>query len=94
MATSRDLTRETTPQNYDEAEHALHVPAGHQHVNEHPQTGITSRNLSPSAPPGGESTVNMATAAQNSQEHEQDPNIVDWDGPNDPANPQNWYVTQ
>lgn len=23
---------------------------------------------------------------------EQDPDIVDWDGPNDPANPQNWYV--
>ena len=28
-----------------------------------------------------------------SEEHEEsDPNIVDWDGPEDPENPQNWYV--
>lgn len=24
----------------------------------------------------------------------QDANIVDWDGPDDPANPQNWYVNK
>lgn len=24
------------------------------------------------------------------KEEEQDPNIVDWDGPDDPQNPQNW----
>lgn len=23
---------------------------------------------------------------------EKDPNLVEWDGPNDPANPYNWYV--
>lgn len=30
--------------------------------------------------------------ADDPQEEERDPNIVDWDGPDDPANPQNWYV--
>lgn len=34
---------------------------------------------------------NRSTAAPSGNETEKDdPNIVDWDGPDDPANPRNW----
>lgn len=28
------------------------------------------------------------------EEHDQDPNSVGWDGPDDPANPQNWPASK
>lgn len=37
-----------------------------------------------------EPAVKQETPDDNSQPNEQDPNIVDWDGPEDPANPLNW----
>lgn len=42
---------------------------------------------------GSTGKVNPAPLANGVQTaDEPDANIVDWDGPDDPANPQNWYV--
>jgi hypothetical protein len=94
MATTRDFGREPPAQQQDieKAGHALH--SGRQHVNEYPQTSVTNHDSSTSALPDDETTVGTAATAQDSQEKGRDPNIVDWDGPDDPANPQNWYVAQ
>lgn len=37
-----------------------------------------------------EQTLNEDEAPSNAQVEEADPDIVNWDGPNDPENPQNW----
>ena len=34
------------------------------------------------------------THVSEEQKAETDPNIVDWDGPEDPENPQNWYLNR
>ena len=87
--TSRDFGDEPPPQQQDSDE------AGRQHhVDEHPQTGVTTHDSSASALPGDETKAETAATGQDSQEEERDPNIVDWDGPDDPANPQNWYAAQ
>ncbi|EUC38620.1 hypothetical protein COCCADRAFT_82483 [Bipolaris zeicola 26-R-13] len=49
-----------------------------------PEKGIESQSSSTHS---NEQTLPNAIQAQ---EQEQDPNIVDWDGPDDPNNPQNW----
>lgn len=36
------------------------------------------------------STVGQSDAEQGLEKEEQDPNIVDWNGPTDPENPLNW----
>ncbi|EMC91426.1 hypothetical protein BAUCODRAFT_327165 [Baudoinia panamericana UAMH 10762] len=46
-----------------------------------------------SAPSSVTGTADMEKAQPHmteAEQEEQDPNIVDWDGPDDPANPQNW----
>jgi hypothetical protein len=46
----------------------------------------------PRAPAAAPSSVPqpVSTPPSNSLEKSKDPNLVDWDGPNDPENPQNW----
>ena len=39
-----------------------------------------------------EKATPLTNAVTENDETETDPNIVDWDGPDDPANPMNWYV--
>lgn len=39
--------------------------------------------------PHGDVEKNQPTTT--AEEEQQDPDIVDWDGPDDPANPLNWY---
>jgi len=41
--------------------------------------------------PGHETTGSDSTTEEKAPE---DPNIVDWDGPDDPANPMNWSSTK
>lgn len=47
------------------------------------------KNLGPIDPEKG-GRLSTDTAA--TEEIINDPNVVDWDGPDDPANPLNWYV--
>lgn len=56
-----------------------------QHV--HDEKG---RNGSPDDPSPKPSVNPQASEHEDEDEEEQDPNIVDWDGPNDPHNPRNW----
>ena len=98
MATCCDFDHEPPPQQQDNGEAGHALPVGCQprvNVNEHSQTGVsrvTGHDSTASALPGDDTTLGTATAAQDPQEHERDPNTVDWDGPDDPANPLNWYV--
>tara|TARA_R110002003_G_scaffold13_5_gene872 strand:- start:13812 stop:15155 length:1344 start_codon:yes stop_codon:yes gene_type:complete len=41
-----------------------------------------------------ERTLSGDALAVEEEQEPQDPNIVDWDGPNDPANPQNWTASK
>ncbi|KAF2212828.1 hypothetical protein CERZMDRAFT_121117 [Cercospora zeae-maydis SCOH1-5] len=49
--------------------------------------GSTDKDLEIQLPSNGE-------AEEEEEEGEEDPNLVFWDGPNDPANPQNWSVAK
>jgi hypothetical protein len=42
---------------------------------------------------GGEGTFREEELEDIREEGEKDPNLVEWDGPKDPANPFNWYVS-
>ena len=43
------------------------------------------------SPAGGDLEKGKPTATEEAKEETQDPNIVDWEGPDDPQNPLNWY---
>lgn len=42
------------------------------------------------SPAANNSTADLEKGADNEPEPPRDPNVVDWDGPDDPLNPQNW----
>jgi len=53
-----------------------------------------SSNVSVIEPMGDpEKGPTIVADEQREEREERDPNIVDWDGPDDPANPRNWYST-
>ncbi|ORY09290.1 major facilitator superfamily domain-containing protein [Clohesyomyces aquaticus] len=66
-------------------------PRQRSHNNVDLEKGIGASSLHDESTLGGEEAG--PTAAREGEEgegEEQDPNIVDWDGPDDPENPQNW----
>ncbi|RYP53482.1 hypothetical protein DL768_001519 [Monosporascus sp. mg162] len=65
----------------------------------HPMTNTDSRPVS--TPPGSDNTLvsdaDVGVEAGATKEQEAtgtDPNVVDWDGPDDPENPMNWSDTK
>lgn len=52
--------------------------------------GATIRALSERSMSAGSDGVKKKPTAEETTEQNQDPNIVDWDGPDDPENPMNW----
>ncbi|KAI7107289.1 hypothetical protein KC352_g36751, partial [Hortaea werneckii] len=57
----------------------------HQHVHDEKK----GRNGSPDEP-SSKPNVYQQPFEHEEDEEQEDPNIVDWDGPNDPQNPRNW----
>lgn len=84
---TRDLEDEKVADAYEKS-HDADIPSEQRHY----------------AAPGAEKEANSAAISTHSDERtlesgtaietEQDPNIVDWDGPEDPANPQNWPASR
>lgn len=52
---------------------------------------LSSRTSDDDLPKERDLEKQQATATEESEEPP-DPNVVDWDGPEDPQNPMNWYV--
>lgn len=62
------------------AVHPVHRPEADHDIAEHDE---------PAVPVGGIASEKSISTEQEEQA-DQDPNIVDWDGPDDPENPMNW----
>ncbi|EMD91144.1 hypothetical protein COCC4DRAFT_39710 [Bipolaris maydis ATCC 48331] len=81
--TSPDPIRDTQDHQNEQTKEAIGDAFAHD-----PEKGIESQSSSTHSTNSNEQTLSNATQAQ--EEQERDPNIVDWDGPDDPNNPQNW----
>ncbi|KAJ5083525.1 hypothetical protein N7456_012952 [Penicillium angulare] len=95
MSTNQFSSNQTTPRI------SMDVRDPDTVVNEpHAPLGILDKDLEPSTAPHEDSDVESAeTHITPEKPTEKDPNLVEWDGPNDPENPQNfsnprkWLIT-
>lgn len=68
-------------------EHAHYIPDDEPEESESEETTIPT-------PPQQPEDEKKDPKSQLTQQQQNDPNVVDWDGPTDPANPLNWRTNK